>query len=346
VTYSVIVPSFFLSKLLFTDDTTYDTVFQTTQGDTLILRVHVPLASSFASFCPAMTLAGARVRHKWVQDRTMKIIGYEPIESERSWKASGLSLGQVVHAVVKHLQLNPPEILEITDRGLQAIQPATSPFHSSGGGNKEIPRSSKHGNDTPPSYEETAVKKQNVPKIPPAPDVPLPPIPRDFFDLLDGKSIEGLERLLKNELDFLMMVHKLPIFQEIKVIAISKAEESKKLAKDNLRSEHRIASARGEAETMRTLLEEKITAFQALEAEQNKMCAPTDWRQIVAKLKEAEKEAFDESETFAEEWVDDGANNVDDFMKEFIAKRKIHHARSAKVEVLKRQQQDTYMSYR
>jgi len=287
----------------------------------------------------------------------MKIIGYEPIESEGSWKASGLSLGQVVHAVVNHLQLNPPEILQITDRRLQALQPKTSPFHT-GGHSMEIPRSSKHGNDTPPSYGDTVPKIPPAPdvaklppvpdvaKLPPAPDVALPPMPRDFFDFLGGKSIEELERLLKSELDFLIMVHQLPIFQEIKVIATSKAEETKKLAEQNLRSENRISSARGEAERMRKMLEEKITAFHALEAEQNKMCGPRDRRQIVAKLKEAEKEAFSESESFAEDWVDDGANNGDDFMKEFIARRKIHHTRAAKVEVLKRQQQDMYMSYR
>jgi Modifier of rudimentary (Mod(r)) protein len=321
-------------------------VFQTTQGDTLIVRVHVPLTSSFASFCPAMSLAGVKVRHPWVEERTMRINGYDPIQTEAAWKASGLSLGQVVHEVVKYLQLNPPEILEITDPGLQAIQPASSPFRTEGTANTTSSSTAQSRNSgvAPPSYDTANHNNNNnkqplPPQLPPAPNVPLPRIvPRDCLDLLEGKSTEELEQLLTNDLEFLTLVHTLPVSQEIRRIAISKVEETRAMAEDNLEGEHILKSTHGEIQQLQTLLKDKLKIFQSLETQQNSLCAPPDVRQTLAKLKEAKKQAFEESEAFAEAWVDDGATNVDQFVKEFIAQRKIHHERAAKMEILERQE--------
>jgi len=340
------------------DDTTYDTVFQTTQGDTLIIRVHVPLSSSFASFCPAMTLAGVRVRHDWVEDggRSMRITGYEPIQDEQHWKKSGLSLGQAVHAVVQHLQLNPPEILEITDAGLRAIQPKNSRFrtitatndsntHESGNSSSNNNnhhhqgRSSNHprqsGSAAPPSYHATL--QQRTPQLPPPPDVPLPLIPRDFDSILQEKTREELETLLSDELEFLSLVHRLDVFGEIQQIASSKADETSQLAQENLAKEDTLKSLLTEVGRLQASLQSKVERFQALERKQDALCAPPDIKSTLRQLKEAKKQAFDASEEFAEEWVEDGAQNVDQFVKEFIAQRKVHHERAAKMEILEQQ---------
>jgi len=131
------------------DDTIYDVVFQTTAQQNLILRVKVPLTSSFAYACPEMTLAGVKARHPWLDSFDKRITGYEPLQSESSWKMSGLLLGKAVTAVVQHMQLNPPQILEITDKGLAAIQP--------NGGAASSGRPSSSNSRTPPRNRSTLI---------------------------------------------------------------------------------------------------------------------------------------------------------------------------------------------
>lgn len=326
------------------DDTTYDTVFQTTAGDTLILRVNVPLTSSFAAFCPAMTLAGVRVQHPWVDSSNrMRIIGYDPIQSEQTWKDSGIPLGDAVHAVVKHLQLNPPTILEITDKGLQSIQSnqrgAGSQSTPSGtnGSAKTQPRSPHRTNgsndrhessrsDAPPSYNVVA-------DTAPAPEVPMPPISKRFSEV-DGLSRAELDALMDDELDFLSLVHKLNVFDQIYTIESSRLNENVKLADENLAKETQWTTLQGEVKDLHSTLRSKIERFSKLEDKQNEICAPPDKASTIMKLNKAKKAAFDESENLAESWVDNGGN-VDDFVKAFLETRTLHHVRAAKMEVLK-----------
>ena len=59
------------NMLYCTDGTTYDTVFQTTNGFALILRVYLPQDNNRA---PSMTLHGVRASHNWLDIR-MKVRG-------------------------------------------------------------------------------------------------------------------------------------------------------------------------------------------------------------------------------------------------------------------------------
>ena len=236
-----------------------------------------------------------------------------------------LSLGQAVHEVVKHLQLNPPEILEITDAGLQTIQPTNSRFRT----NDSI-QSTTTTNDSatrregtePPSYDASLQHAKRVPQLPPPPDVPFPPIPHDFDATLADKTKEELETLLSDELEFLSLVHNLDIFGE--------TDETHHLANENLSNQDKVKSLCEEVERLQKIQQAKVEHFQALEQKQNSLCAPPDMKSIIRKLKEASKVAFDTSEAFAEEWVDDGAPNVDQFMNEFVQRRKLHHERAGK----------------
>lgn len=277
----------------------------------------------------------------------MRITGYDPIQTETKWKRSGLTLGQAVHAVVQHLQLNPPEILEITDAGLRSIQPKNSRFRQNGsihsnGSTSNHNYSSGHGPSAstavaPPSYDATLRNQKRAPQLPPPPDVSLPSIPRNFDSILDTKTREDFENLLSNDLQFLALIHRLDVFGEIQTMASSKSEETKRMAQDNLAKEEALKSSRSEADRLRASLKSKVERFQALEQEQDALCAPLDVRSTLRQLKEAKKEAFESSEAFAEEWVEDGAPDVDKFMKDFIQRRKVHHERASKMEILQQQ---------
>jgi hypothetical protein len=283
-----------------------------------------------------MSLAGVRVRHPWIEERHARVTGYDPIHSERTWNSSGLLLGQAVHAVVKHFQLNPPEILEITDKGLQSIQtkkqqPSSSkqqkqtqqqqPRPQSNNGNSN----SNSRDDAPPSYHAFA-------NLPPAPDVPMPTIPRSY-PVTEDYSREDLDTLLKDELEFLSLVHKLETFHQIQEIRSERLEENVETAQANLQHESELKTAVEEVQQLQETLKEKVVAFQQLEAEQDALCAPPDLRSTLKLLNKASKQSEEESEAFAEDWVENGGD-VDAFVKAFLEQRKIHHRREAKMEVL------------
>ena len=311
----------------YTDDSTYDTVFQTTKGDTLIVRVHFPpqqIGSSQKHRAPAMTMAGVRARHPWLDSR-MRITGYAPISTDEKWKASRMLLGQAVHEVVKHLQLEPPEILEITDAGLQAIQSNQNKKRGANG-NSSSSRSSAHlvqrgqarasENDAPPEYSSVLLD--------------MPEIPRQFSEL-DGLSREELDKLLEDDLEFTAFVNQLPTFKAIQSTANDILDESAVLAKANLEKEDEVKTLYKEVTELKEQMESKLKLFQTLEREQDALCAPPDTKDVLRQLTRGKKESFQESERLAEDWVGDGSD-VDKFVNEFMEKRLIHHLRAAKIE--------------
>ena len=307
------------------DDTTYDTVFQTTHGDALIVRVHMPAdtngSSSSTCKAPAMSMAGIRARHPWLDSR-MRIVGYSDIRSDDVWRNSRKTLGQAVHDVVKHLQLNPPEVLEIVDPGLLAIQTKNN-YKQQQQQNKNTYGSGRAGSnsndddDAPPDYSTVL----NMPDIP------------SQFDELDQLSREDLEELLEDELEFLAFVNKLPVFQKIQSTADDILEENVTMAKANLEKEEQINTLHKEVTDLKSQLEAKINKFQQLERKQDSICAPPDVKDALRQLNRAKKEAFEESEQLADEWVEEG-DDVGKFVKNFMEKRKVHHLRAAKMERL------------
>lgn len=293
----------------------------------------MPLESSFCTSCPVMSLAGVRVRHPWISDRHSRVTGYDPIQSENVWVSSGITLGEAVHAVVKHLQLNPPEILEIMDKGLLAIQtkkqqPSSSKQKASQlkNGNPRNERSARA--DAPPSYNVFA-------NLPEAPDIPMPAIPKSY-PVLDDLSREELDRLMEDELEFLSLVHKVEAFHQIQSIRNEKLDDNVTLAKANLENESQLKAAQEEVGKLQKTLKEKVSSFQQLESKQNALCAPPDTQSVIRQLNKASQQAMDDSEALAEDWVENGGD-VAKFFKDFIAQRKVYHVREAKMERLQRQ---------
>jgi ESCRT-I complex subunit VPS37 len=302
-----------------------------------------------------MTLAGVRVKHPWVDSsngRSMRIVGYPPIQSEKSWKESNILLGAAVHAVVKHLQLNPPQLFEITDKGLQSIQSKQQQQHQHNKQQQQQQHNGNNGNrittpnriiarstdnsslrsdndDAPPSYNILASST-------PAPEVPMPTVPNKYPQV-ENLSREQLDSLMDDELEFVTLVHKLDVYDDIFSRGSSRLNENVKLANENLEQETKLRALQNDAKELHQILQSKLDDFSKLEARQNSICAPPDKTATIRKLTKAKKEAFDESENLAETWVEEGGMNVDDFCKQFLEKRTIHHMRAAKMEILKYQ---------
>ena len=139
---------------------------------------------------------------------------------------------------------------------------------------------------------------------------------------------------MDDELEFVTLVHKLPVYDKIYTIGSSRLNENVKLANDNLAQEPKLNELQADIKNLQTTVKQKYETFAKLEAKQNASCAPPDKADTLRKLNKAKKEAFDESEELAETWVEDGGS-VDDFCKKFLETRKVHHMRAAKMEILK-----------
>lgn len=142
--------------------------------------------------------------------------------------------------------------------------------------------------------------------------------------------------MLEDELDFLTFVHKLDTFDKLQSITAKQVDETAELAEQNLEKESKLKEVHKQVVDLQGELKTKLDNFTKLESEQNVICAPPDVSVTLKALRQAKKEAYDSSEAFAEDWVEDGAPNVDDFVKSFVEKRKVHHMRAAKMEVLQR----------
>jgi len=305
----------------------------------------MPLGSSFATSCPVMTLVGVKVRHPWIGENSssMRVTGYEPTRSEQAWKDSKLLLGAAVHDVVKHFQLNPPQVFEITDKGLQSIQkktagasgsrtPTRTPPHS--GNNYYQNGSSNSQNNAPPSYNVVAESESTTT----APEIPMPSIPVTY-DEVESLYREDLDELLRDDVEFRLFVHGLKVHDKIFSVGSSRLDENVVLAKENVEREIEWKTLHADVSDLHSTLKSKLGKFTKLEDKQNTLCAPPDTKSTLKKLQKAKKEVFDESEELAEDWTENGVDSVDEFCKKFKAQRIIHHKLAAKIEILRNSHQ-------
>ena len=294
------------------DDSTYDTVFQTTTGEALILRVYLPPVPLFSSLCraPAMTLVGIIATHPWL-DTKMRVVGYQSNQSDDTWRNARMLLGPAVHEVVNHLQVHPPQILEITDPGLQQIQKKL-----------ELQR----GPSNPPKDEISSTYSRV------APNYDKPTIPNNYPEL-DSLSRDELQLLLDDDIEFSSFLLKLDIHSDIQQMGSSVLKDNATLAEANLGKESELKTLHEQVSQLQSNLKEKLEIYKVLEIKQAAIFAPEDQRGILKELTKAKKVALDDSEECAQQFIEAGGN-VTEFVKEFLIKRRLYHIRSAKIELL------------
>lgn len=320
-----------------------------------------------------MTLVGVRADHDWL-DARHRVIGYAPIRSDESWNAARILLGAAVHQVVEHFQLHPPRIIEITDPGLQKIQTNSSSASSSiknvatvsstaaaagiatMGNNNNSNNNHNQSNtfrtsrkDAPPDYHSFIGKTGNdaffSKEPPPVMNIKMPVIPAKF-DELEGLDRDALEKLMDDDVTFLAFFNKLPIIQELREMESTMMAENAKMARANLEHEPKLKELHAQVKYLHEQLRQSVETFSKLEQEQDRLAAPPDPRVIMKQLNQAKKEAFDQSERLAEDWVEsggssNGSNSGDDFVDKFLELRILHHVRAAKLERLQQQSQNS-----
>lgn len=310
------------------------------------MRVQIPTDISRA---PVMKLAGCTATHPWI-DHQMNVVGYKPIQSDQQWKDSRMLLGVAVQEVVQHFQVQPPTVQQITDSGLRNIQPSAStsttstpPRGSNNSRNNQTrsppPPHTSSADDAPPDYETMLQNQASTSPPPPQhppPQVDLPSVPAEFSKLQSMERDE-LEHLLKDHVALVAFCNELPYAKELNEKRLSVLEENITKAEENLEKQKELETLHSEVKELQKRLKSRVAEFQKLETKQDSLCAVPDARFVLKELHRAKKEAFDDSERLAEEWLDDGAEDVKGFCRRFIEARKVHHVRAGKMEVLQEQ---------
>jgi len=315
------------------DDSTYDTVFQTKHSHALILRVHLKKKS------PMMTLVGVNATHPWIDSR-MRVIGYHAINSDSAWIASGLTLGKAVNTVVKHLQLQPPTNVHITDPGLQQIQRSMKGSTQQNRPSVQQGPRPVHGHvapqvesDLPPLASEVLVFSDNDVATHEAilSTMHIPSSVPTSFPEIDHMEIAELSDLLQNEKLFKDYMHQIPFVKSMDAIKLSKSMEIHNIARTNLEKEDELKALYDEVDGLQKSLKEKVTICTQLREKQTKLCKPADEKETLKKLTVGKKDTYKESEEIAYNWIENGTD-VSEFINAFIETRTVHHVRAAKIE--------------
>lgn len=327
--HPVLKPS---TRKVSTDDTIYDTVFQTTDGYALIVRVYLPIDSAKA---PQMTLHGVVASHSWLDIR-MKVIGYKPISSDKSWQSSKLKLGDAVYAVIHHLQLHPPSVSQIIDENLARLQRTLT-------GAQQTTKSSPHNiaaTATTTSTSHNNAHTQRIDKKESACKVDedelnslIPRVPSSFPQI-DEMSLSELNDLVNNKAALETFIDSISEVNTLRELKESIETSNVDTAKSNLALEDKLESICSEVDTLKHDLKSNIERYRELEARRIAMTRPPDVQDVRRQLTSAKKAAYNESEEFADDWVESGGNDVSGFVKQFMDVRVLYHTRAAKAERL------------
>eukprot|EP00585_Thalassiosira_rotula_P005174 CAMPEP_0196160832 /NCGR_PEP_ID=MMETSP0910-20130528/47029_1 /TAXON_ID=49265 /ORGANISM="Thalassiosira rotula, Strain GSO102" /LENGTH=297 /DNA_ID=CAMNT_0041425773 /DNA_START=471 /DNA_END=1364 /DNA_ORIENTATION=- len=293
-----------------------------------------------------MTLHGVRASHNWLDIR-MKVIGYAPISSDQSWRSSNLKLGDAVYTVIHHFQLTPPSILEITDANLRRlndglrppakfgnVQPESAPpsyptqngsYHADQPRHQTQPQPQPQNEFVPPKLN-FEIKNYEV-------DSMIPPIPSSFLKI-DNMNLSELNQLVENNTVLQQFIDGTSEVKTLKEIKQSIETSNVNAAKANLVHEEEMEDVCTTVESLKQDLTSKMQRYRELDAERVALTHPPDLQEAIGELNVAKKSAYRESEKLADEWIDAGGEDVNDFVKKFMEVRFLYHSRAAKAERL------------
>ncbi|KAL7443947.1 hypothetical protein ACHAXM_010957 [Skeletonema potamos] len=325
------------------DDTIYDTVFQTTNGFALIVRVYIPVDVTKA---PQMSLHGVIASHSWLDIR-MRVIGYAPISSDQSWGLSKLKLGDAVYAVIHHFQLQPPSISQFVDENLARLQQTLS-----GSTNKNDNATKSRPNHAATSSSNSALNNngadhnhnnaqaQVIDENEAACNVDeeelsslIPRVPSNFPEI-DEMSLSELNDLVNNKAALDTFIDKISEVNTLKELKESIEMSNVDTATANLALEEKVESICSEVETLKQDLKSNMEKYRELDAQRVAMICPPEIHEVRQELTAAKKKAYNESEEFADDWVESGGSDVSEFVKKFMDTRVLYHTRAAKAERL------------
>eukprot|EP00956_Cyclotella_meneghiniana_P011700 scaffold16470_cov61-Cyclotella_meneghiniana.AAC.11 len=271
----------------------------------------------------------------------MKVIGYPPIASDPSWNASNITLGDAVYAVIHHFQLNPPNVMEIVDVNLKRLQESLS----SGGGTKNnssaaaamraSSQQSVNGSSSLQNGSTNEKQSQRQHEVVTDDEVNtlIPSIPATFPQL-QSMTMSEIKHLLNNESALESFIQRTPEVITLNEIKQSIVDANVGTAQSNiLQYKEKVDRQFFDITTLEKELSSKLSIYEKLNNDVERICRPPDGKDAVKELNRAKKEAYRNSETIADDWVESG-DNIHEFVKKFMEERILYHTRAAKAERL------------
>uniref|UniRef100_A0A6I8MXW0 VPS37A subunit of ESCRT-I n=2 Tax=Ornithorhynchus anatinus TaxID=9258 RepID=A0A6I8MXW0_ORNAN len=160
----------------------------------------------------------------------------------------------------------------------------------------------------------------------------MPDVP-DAFPELSELSLSQLSDMNEQEEILLEQFVNLPYLKAVITDKDSLVKSIEELARKNLLLEPNLETKRQAVLDKYTLLMQMKSAFEKKMQRQHELSESCSASALQARLKVAAREAEEESDTIAEDFLE-GKTEIDDFLSSFMEKRTVCHCRRAKEEKL------------
>lgn len=303
---------------------------QGTNNITLIIA----LTAQFPQEKPIITVTPP-VTHPWIEPVTFRITGCSGINNFSMHS----DLGMVVQTILEEFRKNSPQLVQAL-QGPPAYPggppPGYAPPSYCHSGSESYPATGLAGPPpVPPRHLsgslsngalETAGENDNFP------DFTMPNIMK-AFPLLKDKKLMELQELVEDDQLLLEMLQNLPELQSFEEKREGLSEKCVYLAQNNLSQKPKIKEIKEEVVEKMTLYDELRGSYET-ECDRH-MTLSEQFRpsHIQTNLKVAIMQAEEESEIIMEEFLNRKLD-IEEFMQQFIEKRKLCHLRKAKEEKL------------
>ena len=212
--------------------------------------------------------------------------------------------------------------------------PAPAPAYSTAVHNGHARNNSFPGNGTKQTYDRIVEEKvDNCEVNDDEVDALIPPIP-STFEGINAMTLSEVNAVTEDKALCTSFVENTSGVKTLMELKQSIETANVNIAKSNLKHEEEIDGLCTEVETLKQDMNTKMQQYRKLDVERNAITNPPDLQEAIGELNRAKKDAYNESEELAEEWVEAGGENVGDFVNRFCEVRLLYHVRAAKAERL------------
>jgi hypothetical protein len=163
----------------------------------------------------------------------------------------------------------------------------------------------------------------------------IPPTPESFLEL-DAMPSSEIKRIVDNRAFLDLFVEGTSEVSTLRELKQSIEASNVDVARTNLAHEANIDILTSEVYTLKEDLNMKVQRYQELDSQRLALTQPPSTQDVIAKLTVTKRDAYRESEEYAEQWIEESGDgeDVSEFIKKFIGVRQLYHIRAAKVERL------------
>ncbi|KAL8622141.1 hypothetical protein ACOMHN_052943 [Nucella lapillus] len=279
------------------------------------------------------------VTHPWVDPQSLMVTGCPSINNFSMHS----DLGQAVQAVLDEFKKNPPVPLPAPSHGAAPpypmgpppgyappgyVHPGSEPYPQGVGATGAAP-------PVPPRQHSGSLSNGNAEGCGESegfPDFTMPDVMKSFPQLKERKLME-LQELIENEEQVLEMVQGLPELKSFAEKRETLAEQCVFLARSNLSQKPKIKELKEQLAEKMAHYDELRGGFEGRCEQQLTMAEQFRPSHIQTNFKVAILQAEEESEHIMQDFLTKKLE-VEDFIQQFLEKRKLCHLRKAKEEKL------------